>query len=97
MNGEESKHAVITKTTVARERNPGIAWDSECLSKPTPMTDADSGRRASNTRKTSKPHWPRLLIPQQCLPILCVEAKPCSFIVFGEGIHVLNAVDEELA
>jgi hypothetical protein len=61
------------------------------------MTDADRGCCASNTIKTSQPHWPRLLIPQQCLSIFYVEAKPGSFIVLGKGVHVPNGVDEELA
>lgn len=79
---EISLNVVITKTTTASKKS---AWDSQRLSKTTPLTAAGTGGCARNTRKTSNPLWLRVFIPQQCLPIFFVDAKTQSFHCFWQG------------
>lgn len=77
-----SLKTVIIKTTTASEKS---AWDSQRLSKTTPLTAAETKGCARNTRKTSNPLWLRVFIPQQCLPIFSVDAKTQSFHCSWQG------------
>lgn len=77
-----SLNIVITNTHTASKKS---AWDSQSLSKTTPLTAAATEGCAKNRRKTSIPLWLRAFIPQQCLSIFFVEAKNPELSLFLAG------------